>query len=61
VCGVVWREVIRGVLEKVFEKKVERELKKENGCTLEVLKEKMWLSVKNSTICSSYFLLFFVN
>jgi hypothetical protein len=63
VCGVVWREVVRGVLKEVFKKKVERESKEENGCTLEVLKGKMWLlSVKIYTICSSYFfLLFFVN
>jgi hypothetical protein len=36
--GVVWREVIR-VLDEVFERKVERESKEENGCTLGVLKE----------------------
>jgi hypothetical protein len=42
-------------LRRFSREKVERESKEENGYTLEVLKEKMWLSVKISTICSSCF------
>jgi hypothetical protein len=54
---VVWfgGRSLEEFLRRFFGEKLERELKEENGCTLEVLKEKMWLSVKNSTICSSHF------
>jgi hypothetical protein len=61
VCGVVWKEVVRGVLEEGFERKGRKGVERKKWLHFGSFKGKMWLSVKNSTICSSYFLLFFKN